>query len=300
LRWEKIDSYFLFTVIPTYNLLQDLHIPSVLKGLPKEEHSISNIYKSIGIDGIKRMWKTLGGVNEAPNVDAGLAQEIKFDGSATTSLSGSVTDDSFQNTELTSWWSEAEASTEVSFSDSLDLNTNVSFSAEGEFILVLHADDSKFHIADSLKIIVTANPSNKAPVVNAGPDQILTLPGATIDLLPIISDDQLPLNSSLTTKWLSESVQGIFFDDDTNPNSSVSFSEPGKFALRLNVGDSELETSDSLFVTVFEENEAEPIIYISLDEGKGNTGTDLQSGTTILEMKNTSWTSDPENRSLPG
>jgi K319-like protein/carbohydrate binding protein with CBM4/9 domain len=92
---------------------------------------------------------------------------------------------------------------------------------------------------------------NKAPVVNAGPDQQLTLPdNATVS--GSVSDDGAPNPpASVSTTWtLVSGPEGVVFGDASSQTTSVSFLESGTYVLRLTADDAAAQGSDELTITV--------------------------------------------------
>jgi K319-like protein/parallel beta helix pectate lyase-like protein len=108
-------------------------------------------------------------------------------------------------------------------------------------------------------------PSNRAPVVNAGPDLSVTLP-ATAALAGTATDDGMPAGSSLTSQWSVVSGPGtVTFADANAASTTASFSVEGDYTLRLTATDGELSTSDTVAVVV------------SPAGGGGGTTTTVQS-----------------------
>jgi Carbohydrate binding domain/Calcineurin-like phosphoesterase len=97
----------------------------------------------------------------------------------------------------------------------------------------------------------TGAPQNQAPVVNAGPDQSVTLPSSA-PLSGTATDDGLPNPpGTLTTTWSKVSGPGtVTFANASAPSTTASFSAAGTYVLRLTADDSALQTSDDLTVTV--------------------------------------------------
>ena len=111
-------------------------------------------------------------------------------------------------------------------------------------------------------------PSNRAPVVNAGPDLSITLP-ATAALAGTASDDGMPAGSTLTSQWSVVSGPGtVTFADANAATTTASFSVEGDYTLRLTATDGELSASDNVAVTV---NAA----------GGGGTTTTVQSSVAV-------------------
>ena len=66
--------------------------------------------------------------------------------------------------------------------------------------------------------IGTAN-ANQAPLINAGPDQIISQPTAPVTLHGAISDDALPAGSTLTATW--QQISGPTAVTFANPNQAT-------------------------------------------------------------------------------
>ena len=93
---------------------------------------------------------------------------------------------------------------------------------------------------------------NRAPTANAGTDQTLTLPGQ-VTIQGSVADDGLPNPpGTLTATWSQASGPGTAtFTDPASPTTTVSFSDPGSYVLRLTADDSTLQASDDVGVTVY-------------------------------------------------
>ncbi|HSP77709.1 MAG TPA: hypothetical protein VLQ93_04230, partial [Myxococcaceae bacterium] len=92
--------------------------------------------------------------------------------------------------------------------------------------------------------------ANRPPLVEAGPDQSLTLP-ATATLEGTVVDDGLPEGAELTEAWVQVSGPAqAWFADASKAATTVTFPEPGTYVLRLIGSDSQLTASDELTVTV--------------------------------------------------
>lgn len=98
-------------------------------------------------------------------------------------------------------------------------------------------------------IVGTPPVPNAAPMVNAGIDQVITLP-ALASLLGVVTDDGLP-TGSLTTSWTKVSGPGtVVFTTPVQPATMASFSMEGVYVLRFSASDSSLSASDDVTVTV--------------------------------------------------
>jgi hypothetical protein len=99
--------------------------------------------------------------------------------------------------------------------------------------------------------ILPTSTTNQAPVVNAGPNQTITLPASAI-LAGTATDDGLPNPPGVLTITWSQIV-GPGIATFANPNSastSVSFSTSGVYVLLLSASDSVLTSSASVQITV--------------------------------------------------
>jgi hypothetical protein len=96
-----------------------------------------------------------------------------------------------------------------------------------------------------------AVPVNQPPVVDAGPDQSVTLAGGAA-LGGTVADDGLPNPpGGVTALWSQASGPGTAtFADPSSPATTAAFSQEGTYVLRLTAGDGELSASDDLTVSV--------------------------------------------------
>ena len=103
--------------------------------------------------------------------------------------------------------------------------------------------------------LVPAPPSaplaNQAPIVNAGADQVITLP-STANLTGAATDDGQPNPPGvLTTTWSQVSGPGtVSFSNASALNSTATFSASGAYVLRLTVSDGALAASDDVAITI--------------------------------------------------
>lgn len=150
------------------------------------------------------------------------------------------------------------------------------------------------------------NPVNQAPVVSAGPDSSITLPGiATLD--GTITDDGLPVGpAQITSHWSQVSGPGTAtFADDSATDTTASFSQAGTYVLRLTADDGELAASDDVVVTVADASSTQDLDPL---QSATNTGEKPQSkvwkfngtwwgvfatnsGTFVHRLDGTHWTS---------
>jgi RHS repeat-associated protein len=91
---------------------------------------------------------------------------------------------------------------------------------------------------------------NHAPVVDAGPDQTISLP-AQANLHGAVADDGLPAGSTLGVAWTKISGPGtVTFNNAGDAATTASFSEPGSYLLELSASDSQFTTTSDVLITV--------------------------------------------------
>src|SRR5439155_8487692 len=140
----------------------------------------------------------------------------------------------------------------VTFGNVNALTTTANFSAAGTYVLRLTASDGALSRTANITITVNAAPppTNRAPAVNAGPNQTITLP-ASASLNGTASDDGLPAGSTLTTTWSKVSGPGtVTFGDLNALTTTASFSAAGTYVLRLTASDGALSSRDDVTITV--------------------------------------------------
>lgn len=127
---------------------------------------------------------------------------------------------------------------------------------------------------------------NQAPIANAGPDRTVTLP-AGITLAGSVTDDGLPAGSTLTSLWAKVSGPGTAtFSDATASSTTVTFSAPGTYVLRLTADDTALQHSDDVIVTVNPEGTVAldiPVVA-SADDAEENTSGAVNKGSSDLQL----------------
>lgn len=112
------------------------------------------------------------------------------------------------------------------------------------------SEASNSTLRPALTINYTTSPgTNQPPVVNAGPDQTITLPAAAA-LDGTASDDGLP-SGSVTTLWSKVSGSGtVTFANGNAVDTTASFSTSGTYVLRLTANDGSLSSSDDITIVV--------------------------------------------------
>ncbi len=122
-------------------------------------------------------------------------------------------------------------------------------------------------------------PQNMAPVVSAGPDLTLTLPGE-VDLVGTVTDDGLPEGSVVSQQWSVVSAPqsaSVIFSDATSPTTSVGFSVAGTYTLQLTATDTQLTSSDRVNVVVNAVAPSGDILAISQSTAHGTVSGGLEN-----------------------
>src|SRR5207249_66774 len=92
--------------------------------------------------------------------------------------------------------------------------------------------------------------ANQAPVVNAGPDQTVSL-SAGAALSGTVFDDGLPSGSRLTAAWSKVSgPDAVSFANATAFTTTAIFSAAGMYTLRLTASDGSLSSTDDVVIVV--------------------------------------------------
>src|SRR5207237_4005123 len=105
---------------------------------------------------------------------------------------------------------------------------------------------------------------NTAPVVNAGPDQAVTLPAAA-SLTGSYTDDGVP-GTGVTTLWTKTSGPGtVTFGNAAALSTTASFSATGTYVLTLTANDGLLSGSDDITVTATGITNLAPVVNAGPD-----------------------------------
>ena len=164
-------------------------------------------------------------------------------------LSGSATDDGVTVGPVTVAWTKTSGPGTVAFGSASAASTTATFSAPGSYVLTLTASDGELSASDTVNVTVTGA-VNHAPVVDAGPDQSITLPTSSVTLAGIVTDDGLP-GPSYTTQWSKISGPGaVTFADAAASTTNATFVIEGVYVLQLAANDSPLTGTDTISVTV--------------------------------------------------
>ena len=129
------------------------------------------------------------------------------------------------------------------------IDTTAGFGKAGTYVLRLTANDGALSSTDDVTVTVQG-PANQAPVVDAGPDQTVTLPAHRPGRH---RHRRRPARAgrSVTTGWTKVSGPGtVTFGDPAAVDTTASFSGAGTYVLRLSANDGALSSADDITVTV--------------------------------------------------
>ena len=213
--------------------------------------------------------------NHAPVVNAGQDQIIA---TLSTGLSGSATDDGLPKPPgtLTYVWSKVSGSGSVTFGNAQTAITTATFSVGGIYTLKLSSSDGALTGTDTVVLTV-----NKSPVVNAGPDQTITLPGAAT-LSGSATDDGIPNPpGTLSYTWTKSTGPGtVTFADAHAASTTAAFSVAGTYTLQLSASDGVFSSSDKLIVIV--NPNPSPDLKVTVTDGKTTIVAGTQNTYTII------------------
>jgi len=194
--------------------------------------------------------------NSRPIANAGSAQTVLV--GATVQLDGRGSSDVDGDPLMLRWsFVSRPTGSAATLSDPTAVNPTFVADATGTYVVQLIVNDGAVD-SEAATVVVTANPRpvNQPPVVSAGPDKTVTLPG-TATLNGSASDDGLPFGSVLTIGWSKASGPGVvIFANPSALQTSASFSVAGDYVLRLTASDGQLSSSDEVAVTVNAVNQA--------------------------------------------
>jgi RHS repeat-associated protein len=185
--------------------------------------------------------------NQGPTAFAGGDQTVTLPDVA--KLSGNACDDGFpRGAALSLTWSKVSGPGDVAFTKPNSPLTDASFTLPGTYVLKLTASDSEQSASDD--VTVTVLPANAAPIVNAGPNQTITLPN-TASLSGTVADDGFPVGATVSTFWSQLSGPGVVtFNEINNPVTKAIFSTPGTYVLRLTANDTHRLGTDDIQIVV--------------------------------------------------
>ena len=141
---------------------------------------------------------------------------------------------------------------------------------------------------------------NKAPVVNAGPDQTV-IEGTTVTLAATATDDGLPTPpGAITTSWSQFSGNGLSqISNNTSPTSTVTFPSTGTYVLQWTADDSATISTDQVSITVLPASTPVPAPTVNPATGtyNGSVSVTMSSPTPNSQIRYTTNGDDPTSTS---
>jgi hypothetical protein len=165
----------------------------------------------------------------APVVDAGLDQTITLPASA--SLDGTVSDTDLPPQTLITTWNMVSGPGAVTFGDASLVDTTATFSAAGEYVLQLEANDGALTTSDTVTITVNTAPTAVDDPDLANPTDYTIAQGGTLDtafaLLPgVLANDTDPDGpAALTAVLVAGPANASTFT--LNPDGSFIYTHDG-------------------------------------------------------------------------
>lgn len=203
--------------------------------------------------------------NEPPFAYAGPNQLVILP-NAVHLFQATVTDDGVPAAgTLTVHWAKLMGPGDVTFADASHPNTIVTFSAPGNYILRLTADDGALTSHSDVTFVVKNEAMNAAPIVNAGADQSVGLTNQ-LALTGFADDDGLPRGVALSVQWTKVSGPGaVSFAEAASVSTRVTFGAEGAYVLRLTANDSVFTVTDEVAITVYPDN-LPPVVEAGPDQ----------------------------------
>lgn len=198
-------------------------------------------------------------------------------GNTAVKLNGAVNDDGLPfGSSVSAHWTAVSGPAPVTFSNANVANSGALFTTPGTYVLRLTSTDGQLSASDD--VTVTVSPQNQAPVVGGATQQTITLPG-TASVTATVSDDGLPVGSSVSVQWKKDQGPGIVTFSNPNANATTaSFSTPGFYVLSFTADDSEYASTTYFYVSV---NSATSNSAPVVDAGPDRTITLPTNSTTL-------------------
>ncbi|HSE56879.1 MAG TPA: PKD domain-containing protein [Candidatus Paceibacterota bacterium] len=223
--------------------------------------------------------------NQPPTVNAGSDQIITLP-TASVSLGATASDPN--GDAMTYTWTKVSGGSATITSPSA-LATTVTGLAQGSYVFRFTATDSKGASAFD-EVNVTVNGTvNSAPIVNAGTDQVITLPTSSVTLSATASD---PNGDAMVYSWTNVYGGTATITTSNALATTVTGLVQGGYTFRLTATDSKgATTADDVVVTV----NAAPAVGLP---PVVNAGTDLNVPEQTNSVNLTQSVSDPEGKTV--
>ena len=195
--------------------------------------------------------------NPGPNQTVSVGATVQLDGTGST--------DSV-NHPLTYQWSilsQPNGGTAALSSTTAAKPTFVA-NAAGLYVVQLIVNDG-YVDSQPATMTVTANSTNQPPVVNAGPNQTVSLPTNFVTLNGTATDDGLP-NGTLLSQWSQVSGPGsVTFNSPNQAATQVTLPVVGTYVLQLSANDSQYTSTSRATVVLTQANQP-PVVTVGPDQ----------------------------------
>lgn len=133
------------------------------------------------------------------------------------------------------------------------MSVSKTYSTAGNYTVTLTVTDI-CNATGTDTALVTVQNQNQAPIVNAGPNQTVSLNATgfvTVNLSGSVSDDGLPAGANVTQLWSKISGPGIVsIANNAAPVTTASINAAGTYVLRLTANDTQLSNFAELQIVV--------------------------------------------------
>jgi len=208
---------------------------------------------------------TISTINSVPVANAGPAQSVNVGAAVTLDGSGSSDAD---GDPLTYSWAilTQPAGGAAVLSNANAVKPSFVANVAGIYVAQLIVNDGKVNSLPATVTITVIQP-NQAPVVSAGPDQVISLPATTVLLAGTVTDDGLPVGGALTIQWTQVSGPGaVTFSAPNQASTQVTLPAViGIYVLQLTANDSLLSTSSTATITLTAPNQP-PVVTVGPDQ----------------------------------
>ncbi|MGN6603174.1 MAG: PKD domain-containing protein, partial [Ginsengibacter sp.] len=169
--------------------------------------------------------------NQSPTASAGNNQTITLPNN-TVALSGSASDPDG----TVSWyeWTQLSGPTGATINNPTSSTTSVDGLSEGVYQFELKVQDNQGATATSTTQVTVNAAANSIPTVNAGADQIITLPDDSVTLYGSAND-----SDGFISSWLWKKISGpaVTVSDSSAASTSITGLVQGTYAFELTVND---------------------------------------------------------------
>lgn len=186
--------------------------------------------------------KPIVGDTTGPELTVAEPTENQVITTATTNVTGTIDDDS------------VVTSVKVNGSNATINNNSYSLNdfplTSGTNTLNVVATDIFGNASTVVRTVTRSDGTNQAPVVDAGSNQVITLPNSA-SLNGNITDDGLPQPANLSISWSKISGDGnVTFSSPNSAQTTATFSSAGTYVLKLMANDGALTGEDMVTITV--------------------------------------------------